>query len=154
MLCAGLNRQHQEYRSRDQNELKQSRTETLRDIATSRVAEDNMAQELSQKRTRDARIEKSLSAADVSISAKKEGLRGMGRKAGRDMVSVQLGLKNNLDQIRLLETAKREVHNNMMETRYALFNLICSYCWLNGMHSFLKALSTAWTSLISRKKPA
>ena len=123
MSCVGLNRQHQEYRARDQNELKQSRTETLKDIVSSRVAEENMAQEISQKRTRDARIEKSLSAADVSIGAKKEELRGKGRRAGRDMVGIQLGLKRNLDQIRLLEAAKREAHNDIMEAGYAVVML-------------------------------
>ncbi|KAI6657505.1 Trichohyalin-like [Oopsacas minuta] len=114
-IAIGLNRQHQEFRARDKNELKQSRSDNLRDIASSRLTEENVTQEWRQKGTRDAKIQKSQSAADVSISAKKDRLRGQGRRVGWDMVEVQLGLSKNLDQIQLLEVAKNEAYHNLLE---------------------------------------
>ena len=114
----GLNKQHQECRARDYNELRQSRTDNFRDIASSRLTEESVIQEQTQKGTRDAKIQKSQSAADVSINAKKERLRGEGRRVDRDMIGVQIGLRKSLDQIQLLEVAKREAYNNILEKRY------------------------------------
>lgn len=113
----GLNRQHQEHRARDYNELRQSRTDNFRDIASSRLTEENVIHEWGQKGTRDAKIQKSQSAADISINAKKDRLRGQGRRVERDMIGVQMGLRKSLDQIQLLEAAKREACNNILEKR-------------------------------------
>ena len=116
----GLSRQHHEYRARDENELKQSKSENLKDIASSRTAEESMSAQLAQKGTRDAKIGSTLSAADVIITAKKERLKGQERKTGHGMAGVQLRLRKNLDQIQLLEAAKREAESNVLETKYSL----------------------------------
>ena len=120
----GFNRQHQECRARDYNELRQSRTDNFRDIASSRLTEESVVHELAQKGTRDANIQESQSAADVSIDAKKERLRGQGRRVDRDMIGVQMGLRKSLDQIQLLEVAKREAYTNILERRYFCYSHI------------------------------